>query len=1208
MTSAQRMDRVLFRAVLSTWPMAVAAAACWIGGGEARAQGLIPEVPVEVYHIPTQPLLSKDRPIQLKIADESANETANGIQHAMESMYGQYGLDYQRPIAGSTQYEAACPNYWGATFDVPFGRYDGNRLISVPEDEGPTFAYWRGGIRTSPTQYDGQYPGYKGGWAFSPGATLYATLSVLYQSISPPNGSSNYLATCKAIIRFDYDGAQGQTHIGFAPPGAEQQISYMLSGGAPPACVTGNASTDPYNTYWSNDGQILLDVSTRKAAHPTPSLHYPDGTIEVFATLADGGVPGTGGPSYTGSSTGNPYQFFLKQRIDRNGNVTTFNTNSYTGGHTTTVTDPQGRVTTYTYATNGQLSTITAPGPNGSNLTYTLHWASYSWDSSPQFPDVTCLAGGSPTTFPKEVACGANPATYTTLASMTLPDGRSYQFSYADPSGTTLWGALTQVTRPDGSVHRFGYGNSSTPGGILPADWQDIGSNGLSSGRGGCPTQGTAVLKRRVVSETEYPQGLGATGFNTLVSQDAVNQWIQRTRPDGSVDRRQISTSAPIILAEEQWTKDPAAGGALVEGVYNTYSSVYFGSAAPYLPGTLDVGDFLVTKVKHVRDGATWWELFTYGDSTAFPSKTAGVNRNFGNVTKHQVAIDNAGAPGTVIQQTETAYKYGASYSTAPLQNFIRLPGIVKVEDGVGNPVTRTDYGYDASTPVGSGAQHLSTAYIVGGWRGNVTSSTHYLAPVTAGGPVTSNVVYFDNGEVQKAQDPNGHWVSTVTAFDFADCSGSHTRLTTTTQNALGHSTTSVHDCSSLKALSVTDPNGQKACTQYDGLGRLVESAAPGDTLSSLPQQSGGVTASAASYLRDASCAINGSATVGAGGAGPTTWTAYYPFGLGGVTYNQARTVSSVRDGTSNGLQTTVFVDGLGRTIEQCHEVDPATYGGSRAACTSTVYDNMGRVFQAYVPFSASAMPTTVVAPGAAQYQQTVYDAIGRPISQQLMRSGAGVVPAITTSIKYTWHPPDPTWFPQGAFGTYVTDPNGWWTEDDRDFLGRVITHWDQTGPQSGAFVRTIMRYDAANRLTSITDPSGNVSSFTYDGLGRKTKVSDPDLGAWSYVYDNNGNMTQQTDARGAVTHITYDALNRVTLRDLPYLKSGTTWVSGTPGEEDELTFYDSASKLPTACYTTACPAGSICCDDHCSSTNDICSTATLSCTHTGTACASPNQ
>ena len=35
-------------------------------------------------------------------------------------------------------------------------------------------------------------------------------------------------------------------------------------------------------------------------------------------------------------------------------------------------------------------------------------------------------------------------------------------------------------------------------------------------------------------------------------------------------------------------------------------------------------------------------------------------------------------------------------------------------------------------------------------------------------------------------------------------------------------------------------------------------------------------------------------------------------------------------------------------------------------------------------------------------------------------------------------------------------------------------------------------------------------------------------MGAWSYAYDVLGNLVEQTDARGCVTSLTYDSLNRL--------------------------------------------------------------------------------
>ncbi|WKZ50315.1 MAG: RHS repeat-associated core domain-containing protein [Anaerolineales bacterium] len=53
--------------------------------------------------------------------------------------------------------------------------------------------------------------------------------------------------------------------------------------------------------------------------------------------------------------------------------------------------------------------------------------------------------------------------------------------------------------------------------------------------------------------------------------------------------------------------------------------------------------------------------------------------------------------------------------------------------------------------------------------------------------------------------------------------------------------------------------------------------------------------------------------------------------------------------------------------------------------------------------------------------------------------------------------------------------------------------------------------------------------SLTYDKAGRKKTMDDPDMGFWQYDYDALGNLKTQTDARGCVTNIAYDELNRPT-------------------------------------------------------------------------------
>jgi YD repeat-containing protein len=121
-------------------------------------------------------------------------------------------------------------------------------------------------------------------------------------------------------------------------------------------------------------------------------------------------------------------------------------------------------------------------------------------------------------------------------------------------------------------------------------------------------------------------------------------------------------------------------------------------------------------------------------------------------------------------------------------------------------------------------------------------------------------------------------------------------------QNALGQPVTTVSDCYTGATLSVRDPNNQVVCSQYDDLGRVVETAAPGDTLSSLPRVTGGLITAYGAYtwppthfVRDTgNCTTNAGTTIGDNGAGPTTWTEYLSLGV----LNAQRTVVHERDGT----------------------------------------------------------------------------------------------------------------------------------------------------------------------------------------------------------------------------------------------------------------------------------------------------------------------
>jgi RHS repeat-associated protein len=147
---------------------------------------------------------------------------------------------------------------------------------------------------------------------------------------------------------------------------------------------------------------------------------------------------------------------------------------------------------------------------------------------------------------------------------------------------------------------------------------------------------------------------------------------------------------------------------------------------------------------------------------------------------------------------------------------------------------------------------------------------------------------------------------------------------------------------------------------------------------------------------------------------------------------------------------------------------------------------------------------------------------------------------------------------PNGVVGTLTYTPRGWLqtrtvagrtTRNDYDGAGQVIKI---TLPDSSTLTYT---YDAAHRLTDITDRLLNRVHYTLDALGNRVKedvfdasntlttthsrVFDAlnrlwkDIGALNqttlYAYDANGNLTGITDPLARTTVNNYDALNRLT-------------------------------------------------------------------------------
>ena len=76
--------------------------------------------------------------------------------------------------------------------------------------------------------------------------------------------------------------------------------------------------------------------------------------------------------------------------------------------------------------------------------------------------------------------------------------------------------------------------------------------------------------------------------------------------------------------------------------------------------------------------------------------------------------------------------------------------------------------------------------------------------------------------------------------------------------------------------------------------------------------------------------------------------------------------------------------------------------------------------------------------------------------------------------------------------------------------------------------------YDTENNLLSITDANGHSTTFTYDAFGRVTQTTFPSNYFETYAYDADNNLTSKTDRKSQTIQYVYDALNRLTKKTYP--------------------------------------------------------------------------
>ncbi|HTH56188.1 MAG TPA: SpvB/TcaC N-terminal domain-containing protein [Cyclobacteriaceae bacterium] len=311
-----------------------------------------------------------------------------------------------------------------------------------------------------------------------------------------------------------------------------------------------------------------------------------------------------------------------------------------------------------------------------------------------------------------------------------------------------------------------------------------------------------------------------------------------------------------------------------------------------------------------------------------------------------------------------------------------------------------------------------------------------------------------------------------------------------TVSNSYGYTSAADYDFKFGQVLSSTDLNGNKIIYTLDDVGRIITILGPYE---------------------------NG---------GANTYTIKFEYHVSPGTSAQespawALTSHFDPQNSKNDLQTSIFVDGLGRVLQT--KKDVAIFSGDGKPDTEMMgvsgrmlFDAFGRTTKAYYPTTESVGSQGIfnktfdsVAPTS-----TTYDVMNRTLTVTLP-DGA------ITKTDYGF---DSDRDGKLQFSTKTTDANGKLAEQFTDVRGRVTSVKNFS---SGNSVWASFKYNAINEQIEATDDLKHTTFSTYDNLGRKTTRIHPDAGTSTYNYDLVGNMTTLVTANLATVGLsigfTYD-------------------------------------------------------------------------------------
>lgn len=714
------------------------------------------------------------------------------------------------------------------------------------------------------------------------------------------------------------------------------------------------------------------------------------------------------------------------------------------------------------------------------------------------------------------------------LAEVELPNGLSYKFTY------NVYGEIDKVVYPTGSSDRYSYGGAGSFG--LITHPYSLASRGIhlrqqSAAGDGVITSTWAYAGGGPYVKTTMPDG--------TVKESYQHNFIGSDRNFGYQDARNGMT-----YDERVWDKDPSLTGAkMLRRTLTEWTQTVknLSLRAATLPNpTVNYRAYrnarAVRSVSFNLDtgGQALAKLLTFGYDTnnGFKELTSGFDRTV-MTESHFAEVDESAAQANVTDKehpiagypdglfppassTVTAYQDGQTYRD---RNLLGLVTSVTLRDAAGNPVSKTETGYDQQPLIYYNDIPNDPYTEPGAARGNPTTIRRYV-DVASGSHLETQAQFDQYGNPVNFWDARG--VQSEKEYAAAH---RHAYLTKTTS-------------------AVPDPGGEHGSNQpftsfstYDGASGL---------LLTTTDANGQVTTF--SYTDDAGAAdpMNRRRKVTRPDG---SWTkTHYNDVLGNLYIHTETQLDATR-----GTHAYQFYDGLGRASRSL-----ARELGSNYVVAETRYDSMGRVLQTSTPIR-----TTLKGTGGDPRYAAYWETNGQPAHwTQNEYDELGRVKKVTL--------PDGTYVTTVYDGVYttVTDQAGRQRRQKANGQGRIIrvdepdangSLGDKTAPAQPSFYE----YDTLGNLVRISqglsqpglnpeEPGSYVQHrfFKYDSLSRLTHekqaeqageittAADPLTGnpSWSrrLTYDETrdgvsfkGQLSKVEDARHVYTFFHYDRLGR---------------------------------------------------------------------------------